>query len=236
MKGSGVFWKQSSVNAEELFDDNLTIIFIVISNSDNDDNDHCNIGQWGHSLQWAKVIFRIATCWWREAKEMKRRSDSNEGDLGQIRYWYCLTIWQFDNHLHCNIKRPGTDPVLVAAAVVCCDRPRNVHLAPRLPNCPWKTSPLSSLALSLPFDIIAILWHHLGRKRTIITGWHFGKAAPNVALLCLLCRPVCAHPQINLHCFFYVKCRFRGIFYSQKVVKSVFEPTFYRNLLWVKSG
>ena len=33
-----------------------------------------------------------------------------------------------------------------------------------------------------------------------------------------------------------VKCRFQGTFYSRKVVKSVFEPPFYRNLLRVKSG
>ena len=35
---------------------------------------------------------------------------------------------------------------------------------------------------------------------------------------------------------FIVKCRLQGTFYSRKVVKSVFEPTFYCDLLQVKSG
>ena len=42
--------------------------------------------------------------------------------------------------------------------------------------------------------------------------------------------------KVKITPLFMVKCRLQGTFYSRKVVKSVFEPTFYRNLLRVKSG
>ena len=37
--------------------------------------------------------------------------------------------------------------------------------------------------------------------------------------------------KVKITPLFIVKCRFQGTFYSRKIVKSVFEPTFYCNLL-----
>ena len=42
--------------------------------------------------------------------------------------------------------------------------------------------------------------------------------------------------KVKINPLIILKCRFQGPFHSRKVVKSVFEPTFYRNILWVKIG